>query len=149
MPKIKEPKLYSKDIIDIYNYPKTKDRVLKFFSKYRLYTLKIHTISDSYNCSFINDNMGIFSCKKNDSTAKKAMQLLECEEYVNKMNKQFKSLRYKLTNDEKIIFNYSILSKHTDEELADRLCLDKSSIYHRKKSCYIKVAQYFNIDVLK
>lgn len=149
MPKVKEPKLYSKEIIEMYNYPKTRDKVLHFFLKYRLYALKIDTISDSYNCSFTNDSMGIFSCKKNDSTANKAMKILECKEYVNKMNKQFKALRYKLTNDEKIIFNYSILSRHTDEELAERLALDKSSIYQRKKSCFIKVAQYFNIEVLK
>lgn len=149
MPKVKEPKLYSKEIIEMYNYPKTRDKVLHFFLKYRLYALKIDTISDSYNCSSTNDNMGIFSYKKNDSTANKAMKILECKEYVNKMNKQFKALRYKLTNDEKIIFNYSILSRHTDEELAERLALDKSSIYQRKKSCFIKVAQYFNIEVLK
>ena len=79
----------------------------------------------------------------------KAIKILECKEYIDSMNKQFKRLRLRLTDDEKIIFNYSILSKHTDEELADRLSLDKTSIYHRKKSCFIKVAQYFNIEVLK
>ena len=54
-----------------------------------------------------------------------------------------------LTDDEKMIFNLSILSSHTDEELAEKLSLDKSNIYKRKKSCFIKVALFYNIDVLK
>ena len=149
MPKITKPKLYDTEIINEFDYPKTRSVVLQYFSKYRACSLKIDMISNSYNCALANDNMGIFSSGKSDQTSQKAIKILECKEYIDSMNKQFKRLRLRLTDDEKIIFNYSILSKHTDEELADRLSLDKTSIYHRKKSCFIKVAQYFNIEFLK
>ena len=91
--------------------------------------------------------LGIFSSSISDPTSKRALKIVECKEYIESMNKQFKSLRLKLTSDEKIIFNYSILSRHTDEEIAEKLSIDKSNIYIRKKSCYVKVAKYFHIEV--
>ena len=121
MPKITKPKLYDTEIINEFDYPKTRSVVLQYFSKYRACSLKIDMISNSYNCALANDNMGIFSSGKSDQTSQKAIKILECKEYIDSMNKQFKRLRLRLTDDEKIIFNYSILSKHTDEELADRL----------------------------
>ena len=147
MPKVKEPKLYAKEVLDQYNYAELKEVVLHYFSKYRAYNAKIEEICDSYNSPLSNDTMGIFSSNISDPTSKRALKLVECKEYVEYMNKQFKSLRLKLTSDEKIIFNYSILSRHTDEEIAEKLSLDKSNIYLRKKSCYVKVAKYFHIEV--
>ena len=94
-----------------------------------------------------NDSMGIFSSNISDPTSKRALKIIEYKDYIDSMNKQFVALRLKLTSDEKIIFNYSILSRHTDEELAEKLSLEKSGIYLRKKSCYIKVAKYFHIEV--
>lgn len=149
MPKVTKPKIYSLDIIAEYDYPKTRAEVLQYFSKYRSCMAKMDVVLNSYNCSLANDNMGIFSSGRSDTTSEKALRILKCKEYVDSMNKKLKALRLRLTDDEKIIFNYSILSKHTDEELAEQLCLDKTSIYNRKKSCFIKVAQYFNIEVLK
>lgn len=147
MPKIKEPKLYDKEVLSKYNYQETKEEVLQYFSKYRAYIAQIEEISDSYSCSLSNDSMGIFSSNISDPTSKRALKILEFKNYIDSMNKELKSLRLKLTSDEKVIFNYSILSRHTDEELADMLSMDKSSIYHRKKSCYVKVAKYFHIEV--
>ena len=54
---------------------------------------------------------------------------------------------------EKVFNKYSnlivsdICKDYTDEELAEKLSLEKSGIYLRKKSCYIKVAKYFHIEV--
>lgn len=147
MPKIKEPKLYDKEVLEEYNYPETREMVLHYFSKYRAYSVKVEEICDSYQSPLSNDSMGIFSSNISDPTSKRALKIIEYKEYIDYMNKQFKGLRLRLTSDEKIIFNYSILSRHTDEELAEKLSMEKSSIYHRKKSCYIKVAKYFHIEV--
>lgn len=149
MPRINEPKLYDEEILKEYDYPQTKDVVLNYFSKYRAYCAKVEEISDAYNSPLSNDTMGIFSSNISDQTSKRALKIIECKEYIDFMNKQFKGLRLKLTTDEKIIFKYSILSRHTDEELADKLSMDKSNIYHRKKSCYVKVAKYFHIEIFK
>lgn len=147
MPKVKEPKLYGKEVLEEYNYPQTKEKVLHYFSKYRAYSIKVEEICDAYNCPLSNDSMGIFSSNISDPTSKRALKIIEYKDYIDSMNKQFVALRLKLTSDEKIIFNYSILSNYTDEELAEKLSLDKSNIYPRKKSCFIKVAKYFHIEV--
>ncbi len=147
MPKVKEPKLYAKEVLDEYNYPQLKGVVLDYFSKYRSYSAKVEEICVSYSSPLSSDSMGIFSSNISDPTSKRALKIIECKEYIESMNKQFKALRLKLTADEKIIFNYSILSRHTDEEIAEKLSLDKSNIYLRKKSCYVKVAKYFHIEI--
>lgn len=54
-----------------------------------------------------------------------------------------------MTCDEKIILKNSILDNLTDEELSDILSIARQHIYNRKKSCYIKVAQYFDLEVEK
>jgi len=149
MPKVQKPKIYEMEIIDEFNYPETKNHVLDYFSKYRLCNAKINNILNSYNCTLSNDNMGIFSSRISDPTSSKATKIIECKDYVEDMNKDFRKLRMRLTEEEKVIFNLSILSKHTDEELAEELSLDKTNIYQRKKSCFIKVAQYYNIEVFK
>lgn len=149
MPKVEKPKLYDMEILELYDYSKTRSEVLNYFAKYRTYVIKIESLRNVYRCPLGNDNMGIFSSGKCDPTSDAATKTTEYSNYIDFMNKKLKTLRLRLTDDEKVIFNYSILSKHTDEELADRLALEKSSIYHRKKSCFIKVAQYFRIEVLK
>jgi len=147
MPKISVPKLYDKEILEEYNYPETRDIVLQYFAKYRAYSNKIDELRDSYNGSLSNDNMGIFSSSINDPTSKRALRIAEYKEYIESMDEHLRTLKLKLTSEEKVIFKYSILSRHTDEELAEKLSLDRSNIYHRKKSCYIKVAKYFHIEV--
>ena len=147
MPKISEPKLYGKEILDGYNYPETRDLVLQYFSKYRAYSVRVEELSEYYNAALSNDNMGIFSSNISDPTSQRALKIVEYKEYIDAMNESFRALRLRMTSDEKIIFKYSILSRHTDEEIAERLSLDKSSIYQRKKSCYIKVAKYYHIEV--
>ena len=51
MPKIKEPKLYDKEVLEEYNYPETREMVLHYFSKYRAYSVKVEEICDSYQSS--------------------------------------------------------------------------------------------------
>lgn len=149
MPKINKPVILSKEIIEEYDYEKTKLRVLNYFCEYRRYMNKIDLIEGSYNSSLSNDNLGIFSSQKNDPTLLKVQKIEFERNYINRVNKSLRILRLKLTPDEKIILDYSILTKHTDDDLALALSLDKSNIYQRKKSCFIKVAIYYQIEVMK
>lgn len=147
MPKVKEPELYDKEVIKEYDYQKTKENVLEFFSKYRFYSIQLKNLTDSLKSSLNNDTIGVYNSKVSDPTYNQTVKMLEYKSYIDCINKNLKSLRFKLTSDEKIILKYSILSSITDEKLAEKLCLDKSNIYHRKKSCYIKVAVFFHLAV--
>lgn len=149
MPRVSKPKLYQSEIINAFDYQKTKENVLEYFSKYRLYSNNINLLLNTCSSSLSNDNLGIYSSKVTDKTSATAIKIIEYKEYIEEISKNFRKLRMYLTDDEKMIFNLSILSSHTDEELAEKLSLDKSNIYKRKKSCFIKVALFYNIDVLK
>jgi len=147
MPKIKEPELYDKEVLKGYDYQKTKKNVLEYFSKYRNYSLQLKNLTDSYKSTLNEDTMGIYNAKVSDPTYNQMLKILDYKNYIDSINKKLKTLRFKLTSDEKLILKYSILLNVKDEELAEKLCLDKSNIYQRKKSCYIKVAIFFHLVV--
>ena len=149
MPKIRKPSILGKEIIAEYDYEKIRERVLSYFYKYRRYMNKIDLIESSYNACLSNDNLGILSSKISDPTGIKVQRMEEEKRYIDMMNKSLKSLKFRLTTDEKIILEYSILSNHTDDDLAFALSLDKSNIYQRKKSCFIKVAIYYQLEVMR
>lgn len=151
MPKIKQPKLLENNIIEEFDYIKTKDKVLEHFYRYRTSKRKLDLISNEYKACLSDiknkTNSNVFG--KIDTTAKKAEKIINEKEYIEEIEKSLKGLKYKLTPDEKVILEYCILSTHTDEVVADVLFLEKCNIYKRKKSCFIKVALYYGLEVLK
>ena len=124
MPRVSKPKLYQSEIINAFDYQKTKENVLEYFSKYRLYSNNINLLLNTCSSSLSNDNLGIYSSKVTDKTSAIAIKIIEYKEYIEEISKNFRKLRMYLTDDE-------------------------SNIYKRKKSCFIKVALFYNIDVLK
>lgn len=141
--------LLDDEIIGEYDFNSTKEMVRNHFSKYRSYSTKVEFISLRYNSPLGNDNMGICLSTVSDPTGSKVEQMERMNEYLEEMRDSFKPLLMKLTNDEKIIFNMSILASNTDEDVAVALNIDKSNLYKRKKSCYIKVAIYYGLEVSK
>ena len=51
-----------------------------------------------------------------------------------------------MTNDEKIIYEYSIEKKETDSVVQSIIKKYGKTYYHIKKSCYLKIYLYFNLD---
>lgn len=147
MPKVREPKLYDEEVLKEYDYQKTKENVLEYFSKYRTYSKQLKNLINPLKSSLSDETMGIYNSKVSDPTYNQMSKILEYENYIESINKELKTLKLRLTSDEKVVLEYSILLKVTDEELARKLFLDKSNIYHRKKSCYIKVANFFHLAV--
>lgn len=149
MPKVCKPKILNQEIINAFDYPKTRQAVLGLFSKYRLYSQKIEAVLESYNGALANNNSGILSSQISDKTSSKAIKIADYKNFIDDFEKSFKKLKLKMTEDEKKIFELSILSSHSDEEVAEKLSLDKSNIYPRKKSCFIKTALFYNVEVMK
>lgn len=149
MPKLKNQKLLDKNFIEEFDYEKTKLAVLDYFKNYRNYKIKVSLYDSTISSPLSNDNLGIYSSFVNDPTSRKAERFLYERTYIENMEKTFYKLKLRLTDDEKIIFNMAILSKHTDQDIAEALSLEVSSIYCRKKSCFIKVAIFYNKEVLK
>lgn len=141
--------LLDDEIIKEYDFNKTRIMVRNHFSLYRSYSTKVEFISLRYNSPLGTDNMGSYSSLISDPTGNRVEQIERMNDYLIEMRDSFKILLMKLTNEEKIIFNMSILASNTDEDVAEALNIDKSNIYKRKKSCYIKVAIYYGLEVFK
>lgn len=141
--------LLSIEDINIYDWDKTKEKVRNYFAKYRNYMSKINMIESRYSCSLSEDNFGIFSSMINDPVLNKIEQMDKYHRYIDQINMHLKNVMENMTCDEKIILKNSILDNLTDEELSDILSIARQHIYNRKKSCYIKVAQYFDLEVEK
>jgi len=142
-------RLMDKKEIELYDVKATIENVKNHFVRYRNYKDKLDLIMDRSSSSLSNDNMGIFSSGVSDPTSSKVEQRERYRNYVDEMDKHIKIIMKKLTEDEKAIFKLSILNGNTDEDVADYISMLPQNIYQRKKSCYIKVACYFNIDVEK
>lgn len=145
--KKKKTTILSMEDIEIYDWDRTRLNVRNYFSKYRNYMSKINLIEERYTNLSLEDDYGIFSTTINDPTLNKVEQMDKYNRYIDNMNKHLKIVMNIMTCDEKIILKNSILDNLTDEELSECLNIARQHIYNRKKSCYIKVAQYFDLEV--
>ena len=135
--------------LSMYNYESIKIRVKDFFAKYKEFLIKKRLIAFSINDPLGNDNMGIFSSQISNVVQNKVEQMEKLNNYINSMNAHISFLKKEFTEDEKLIFQMSILDDMLDEEIADSMSMTTRGLYPKKKSCYIKTAIFFNLDVLK
>lgn len=148
MDKIK-PTILSDKTTYMYDYELVKIRVKAFFEKYKECITKKRLIAFSINDPLGNDNMGIFSSTITNTVHNKVEQMEKISRYIDNMNSRIDFLKKEFTEDEKIIFQMSILDDILDEDIADAVCMTRRGLYSRKKSCYIKTAIFFNLDVLR
>ena len=143
-----------KDFIEVedvesFDYEKTKNAVDKLFSKYRNYKNKQDIVLKRYNSSISLDNLGIFSNIPNDPVANKVEMIEKYENFLKTIDKIYELCSSDLSKDERVIYKKCLLSKHTEEELMDDLNMSHGSTFIRKRSCYIKVAKWFDLEVYK
>lgn len=141
------PRLMDESEILLYEVKTTMENVREHFVRYRNYKDKIKLIEGRLSSSLSDDNMGIFSSKISDPTGNKVEQAERYLNYIETMDANLEIIRKNLTSDEKTILNLSILQNMSDEYVAEYISVIRQNFYQRKKSCYIKVACYFNIDV--
>lgn len=143
----KIPRLMDVNEIMLYDTKATMQNVKKYFAKYRNYKDKLSMIKEKMSTSLGEDNMGIYSSNISDPTGAKVEQSERYSKYIEYIDANLKIIRKNLTEDEKAILKLSILDSKTDEFIAEYISVAIQNFYQRKKSCYIKVACYFDIDV--
>jgi hypothetical protein len=138
------------DGIELYNYDSTRKEVEKLYCKYRAYKIKEDIISKRIKSSLSLDNLGIFSTTISDPTGSKVEQLQRYSDFIELIEKTYQAFSSELTPDEKIIYKKTLLNNMPDNEVMELLCLsNNTSYFNRKKSCYIKVARWFDLEVYK
>jgi len=132
------------------DFDKTRTNVERLFSKYRTYKLKINIICTRNSSNLSNDNLGIFSSTISNPTENKVEQMIKYEEFIDKVDQIYKTFSAQLNKEEKVIYKKTLITKHSDETVMEELMLSgKQSYYTRKRSCFIKVAMWFDLEVYK
>ena len=146
----KSIELLSECTLENFDYNMTKHNVEKLFAKYRSLKEKEELIRKRYKASLSLDNLGIFSNGISDPVGNKVEQLEKYRQFIDTIDQVFKLNSNELTKDELIIYQKSFIKKSTDEELLEYLNLNsRSSLTPRKKSCIVKVALWFDLEVFK
>ena len=135
------------DNIQIYDYETIRNNMENLFSKYRAYKDKKETIEERLKNSIDLDNLGIFSSKKSDPTYNKVEQLDKITRFLDTVDKVVKLNKHKLSKDEYQILKKSLNYKYTTEQMSEMLNLGYQATFQRKKSCYIRVALWFDLEV--
>ena len=134
------------DNIQIYDYETIRNNMENLFSKYRAYKYKKETIEERLKNSIDLDNLGIFSSKKSDPTYNKVEQLDKITRFLDTVDKVVKLNKHKLSKDEYQILKKSLNYKYTTEQMSEMLNLGYQATFQRKKSCYIRVALWFDLE---
>ena len=68
-------------------------------------------------------------------------------EFVDTINKAYDLYGSDLSKDEKTIYKKMLIHKFSEDEIMEILCINsKQAFINRKKSCYIKVARWFDLE---
>lgn len=136
--------------IENFDYNMTKYNVQKLFSKYRSMKEKKEVIQKRYKASLSLDNLGIFSNRMSDPVGNKVEQADKYQQFIDTIDKVFELNSSDLNDDELIIYNKSFINRCSDDDLMEFLNLNsRSGLTHRRKSCIIKVARWFDLEVYK
>lgn len=142
-------KLLSLREIEMFDYEKIKLRVNNYLLYYKILKDKEEVIRKKMNSPLANDNMGIYSGTVNNPTYSKVEKLEAIQEKIRPIESIINSCKSELTKDELLCFNELILSGHTTEDLEEILNCSYGRVVSIKKSCYIKVSRWFDLEVYK
>ena len=135
--------------VDAFDYESTKANVDNLFMKYRAYKEKEQIILKRSNSSFLLDNLGIYSNRKNDPVGNRVEQAEKYNKFIETIEGIYNLYKDDLSKDEQIVYRRCLAKKSTDEELMTALNLSHGAMFKRKKSCYIKVSKWFDLEVYK
>ena len=94
------------------------------------------------------DNLGIFSSTTSDPVGNKVEQLEKYTNFTDLIDNIYKLNKSDLSKDEILIYKKYLISRVRDEDLLDYLNINSNSaLFNRKRSCIIKVAMWFDLEV--
>lgn len=138
------------DGVDNFNYSETKRNVEQLFSKYRNFKAKEDIIEKRYKSALSLDNLGIYGSATSDPVGNKVEQMEKYTNYTDLIDNVYRINKSDLSKDEIIIYKKYLLSRVRDDDLLDYLNINSNSaLFNRKRSCIIKVAMWFDLEVYK
>ena len=142
-----ENKLLSIKLAETRDFNRTKKNVDNLLYKYEEFKYKCHEIcppriTQSFEVRYEQFTLGV-SDKVGSYVQRKLDFLKEADSFYNEL----KSAMNTLCNDELCYFKF-YLDGISEENMCERLSTNRTSLRRIKQSCIIKIAMYFDIDVL-
>ena len=138
------------DGVENFNYSETKRNVEQLFSKYRSFKAKEEIIEKRYKSALSLVNLGIYGSTTSDPVGNKVEQMEKYTNYTDLIDNVYRINKSDLSKDEIIIYKKYLLSRVRDDDLLDYLNINSNSaLFNRKRSCIIKVAMWFDLEVYK
>lgn len=137
--------LLKEEFIKGYDFKKIVKLVINLFDYYNYEKITLNGYIYSPLINNFDEKSGMNKYNNNDITAKTFETHEKMFKKIEEFEKKVEMVKTTLTDDEIIIFNYSILERESDKIILDRICKTPRTYYKIKKSCYIKVALYFNL----
>ncbi len=142
----------SKNMIEKYNFTKTKENVEQLISEYKTAKFQFLLADDSLKkissmCYEPKYNQHTNDCKDKigDNIAKRvdSKNIIEYFDYV------FNSLFVMMSEQEKKYYSFCLINNNSEQTVSDFLGISRTGLIPIKQNCIIKIALAFHIEVLK
>ncbi len=125
--------------IENFNMKKLTNAIFQEFDKYN-YEINvaqsyIDSMLGSGDIQVVSNNRG--KSQPVLSIVEKRQKILD---EIDAFEKKIKEVKAILSDDELLVFHYSIEERETNAQVSDRMCRSMKTFLHIKKSCFVKVA---------
>lgn len=141
--------LVTSKTVEPFNTKKLYNDVLDKFDEYNSKQIAIKHIAKESLSRNVEFGDKVFQQVKSDPTVKATIKSDKLLDFVNDVDSKIDFLKTQFTEDESIIFRYSIQERELDKIIKLRIGKDGRAYDRVKKSCYIKVALCFGLVKLK
>lgn len=137
--------LLNENSVEKFNAKVLYSKVIDLFDEYNINQLTIQRVAEESLVRNQELREECFQQTKSDPTWKATVKSEKNFDYVFNFENKIKYLKTQFTDDEAIIFRYSIEERELDKEIMDRICKSEHKYYQIKKSCYLKIALSFGL----
>ena len=135
--------LLNEDSVEKFDTKQLYKKIVALFDEYNINKLTIQNIAQKSLSRNQNKGEECFKKGKSDPTWKATLESEKYVDYVIDFENKIEFLKTQFTDDEAIIFHYSLEERELDKEIMDRVCKTEHKYYQIKKSCYLKIALCF------
>lgn len=141
--------LLTNDSVEPFNAKDLYSKVIDKFDEYNSKQFAIQSIAQESLTRKQEIREECFQQIKSDPTWKATVKSDKILDFVNDFDSKIRFLKTQFTEDEEIIFRYSLEERELDKVIMDRVCKSEHKYYEIKKSCYLKVALCFGLIKLR
>lgn len=125
--------------IEEFDAKKLFREVREKFDEYNINQLAMRDCAEEALVKDMKLHEECFTQINSDPTLKAAIKSEKIADKVFKFESDIKYVQTQFTDDESIIFNYSIIQRELDKVIMERMCKDSHRYYTIKRSCFLKI----------